>query len=92
MKLYTSLTYILLSRKIAKGMTTKMKALDERIQTVLFVNPLNSVSKVSMREQGQRRLQARKNGPGLTRSTLAASAFVRLYDISKLHAFPMFLH
>ena len=31
-----------------------------------------------------------KNGPGLTRSTLTASACVRLYNISKMHAFPMF--
>ena len=30
-----------------------------------------------------------KNGPGLTRSTLTASACVRLYNISKMHAFPM---
>ena len=28
--------------------------------------------------------------PGLTRSTLTASACVRLYNISKIHAFPMF--
>ena len=31
-----------------------------------------------------------KNGPGLSRSTLNASACVRLYNISKVHAFPMF--
>ena len=40
--------------------------------------PLNSVSEVSMRKQGQRRLQARK---------VTASACV---NISKMHAFPLF--
>ena len=30
-----------------------------------------------------------KNGTGLTQSTLTASACVRLYNISKMHAFPV---
>ena len=34
--------------------------------------------------------KSEKNGPGLTRSTLTASACVRLYNISKMHAFRMF--
>ena len=32
------------------------------------------------------------NGPGLSRTTLTASACVKLYNISKMHAFPMFQH
>ena len=41
-----------------------------------------------MREQGQRRLQARKEWPRIDlKSTLTASTCVRLYNISKMHAF-----
>ena len=47
--------------------------------------------KFLMREQGKRILQARKNAPGLTRATLTGSAFVRLYNISKMYAFRIFL-
>ena len=55
---------------------------------------LSSVSEVSMREQGQRRLHLKpeKNGPGLARCTLTltASMCLRLYNILKMRAFPMF--
>ena len=54
--------------------------------------PHLTLSEVSMREQGQRRLQARKESrrPPLAQPTLTVSACVLLHNISKLPAFPMF--
>ena len=57
--------------------------------------PLNSIWSFTERTRpkkvtSQKRKTPTTTGRGLTRSTLTASACVRLYNISKLHAFRMF--
>ena len=65
-------------------------------QLVAISESLLTLSEVSMRARArpkkitsQKRKSPTSTGPGLTRSTLTASACVRLYNILKMRAFPM---
>ena len=49
---------------------------------------LTKYQKLQWENKAKEDYKPEKNGPGLTRSTLTASTCVRLYNISKMHAFP----
>ena len=50
----------------------------------------NKANKFLMETRRKEDNKPEKNGPGLVRSTLTASACVRSHNISKMHAFPVF--
>ena len=62
--------------------TLRVSALGTRLEFYL-VQALLKFHIVSKKKGGT------ETGPGLSRYTLTASACVRLYDISKVHAFPV---
>ena len=49
---------------------------------------LTKYRKLQWENKAKEDYKPEQNGPGLTRSTLTASACVRLYNISKMRAFP----
>ena len=54
---------------------------------VISKSHLTQYLKFQQKNKAKEDYKPEKNGPGLTRSTLTASACVGLYNISKMHAF-----